>query len=81
MVADIKGELSVSYENKDIELIFRSLNDCFDRNRNPFSYNQLQEKLRQNGLCDNVEKIISDMFDYSLIGNYDCNDNVSFKFR
>ena len=41
MVADIKGELSVSYENKDIELIFRSLNDCFDRNRNPFSYNQL----------------------------------------
>jgi hypothetical protein len=41
----------------------------------------LKEKLEQNGLCDNVEKIISDLFDYSLIGNYDCKDNVNFKFR
>lgn len=81
MVADIKGELSLSYENRDIELIFRSLNDCLDGSRNPFSYGYLIEKLKQNGLCDNLEKIISDLFDYSLIGNYDCKGNVSFKFR
>ena len=81
MVTDIKGELSVSYSIRDIELIFKTLCDCFDKNRTPFSYCQIIEKLRQYGLSDDAEKIVSDLYDYSLIGNYNCNGNVSFKFR
>lgn len=80
MVSDIKGEMSVNYCNDDIELIFNSLCDCFDKDRTPFSYNQLIEKLNQHKL-ENAEKIVSDLFDYSLIGNYDCKNNVNFKFR
>lgn len=81
MVSDIKGELSICYDNKEIEFIFSSLKECLDRNRTPFTYETLVEKLKRNGLAERAEVIVSDLFDYSLIGNYDASGNVNFKFR
>lgn len=80
MISDIKGELSVNYNSNDIEKIFDTLRECYGKNRRPFSYSELKEELKNNGLID-TNRIISDLFDYSLIGNYDDIGNVDFKYR
>lgn len=80
MVADIKGELSVNYEANEIESIFDALRESYGTYRKPFKHSTLVSELQNNGLKDTT-KIISDLFDYSLIGNYDETGNVSFKYR
>ena len=80
MIADIKGELSVNYNSDDIEHIFDALRNCYKNDRKAFTYNELLSELHINNLKDTT-KIISDLFDYSLIGNYDDNGNVDFKYR
>lgn len=78
MVTDIKGELSVNYDADEIEKIFNALRECYGTYRKPFKHSTLVSELQSYGL-DNTVKIISDLFDYSLIGNYD--GNVGFKYR
>lgn len=80
MVTDIKGELSVNYEKNEIECIFDSLKESCGIYRRPFEHETLVQELKSNGLEDTT-KIISDLFDYSLIGNYYENGNVDFKYR
>ena len=80
MVTDIKGELSVSYNSNEIESIFEALKNSYGIYRKPFKHETLVSELQSNGLKDTT-KIISDLFDYSLIGNYDENSNISFKYR
>ena len=80
MVTDIKGELSVSYNSNEIESIFDALKNSYGSYRRPFKHETLVSELQSNGLKETT-KIISDLFDYSLIGNYDENGNVSFKYR
>lgn len=80
MVTDIKGELSVSYTSNEIESIFDALKNSYGSYRRPFKHETLVSELQSNGLKETT-KIISDLFDYSLIGNYDENGSVSFKYR
>lgn len=80
MVTDIKGELSVNYSSDEIDKIFSALNKCLGTDRKAFDYGTIESELKNNDLED-TERIISDLFDYSLIGNYDENGNVSFKYR
>ena len=80
MITDIKGELSVNYTANEIESIYDALRDSYGIYRKPFKYQTLVSELQNNGLKDTT-KIISDLFDYSLIGNYDENGNVNFKYR
>ena len=80
MITDIKGELSVNYNANEIECIFDALRNSYGTYRKPFTHNTLVSELQNNGL-KNTAKIISDLFDYSLIGNYDENGNVTFKYR
>lgn len=81
MVTDIKGELSVNYSSDEIDKIFKALNKCLGGTyRKAFDYDTIESELKNNDLED-TEKIISDLFDYSLIGNYDENGNISFKYR
>ncbi|MBQ8958045.1 MAG: hypothetical protein IJ057_06040 [Bacteroidales bacterium] len=80
MITDIKGELSVNYDANEIESIFDALRDSYGTYRRPFKHSTIVSELRSNGL-NNTAKIISDLFDYSLIGNYDENGNVGFKYR
>ncbi|MBR5657120.1 MAG: hypothetical protein IKW98_10670 [Prevotella sp.] len=80
MITDIKGELSVNYNANEIECIFDALRNGYGTYRKPFTHNTLVSELQNNGL-KNTAKIISDLFDYSLIGNYDENGNVTFKYR
>lgn len=82
MVADIKGELSLCYDSKTIDSIFLALSRCSgDNNRKPFSFDGLAAELQKAGVKDNTDRVIEDLFDYSLIGNYDEDENVSFKYR
>lgn len=79
MVRDIKGELSILYDSTVINSSFDALR-AFG-NRAPFSYNDLQNELINNGISkENTSEIIQTLFDYSLIGNFELG-NVSFKFR
>lgn len=81
MVTDIKGELSVNYSSDEIDKIFKALNKCLGgAYRTAFNYDTIESELKNNDLED-TEKIISDLFDYSLIGNYDEIGNISFKYR
>lgn len=80
MVADIKGELSVNYDANEIEGIFDALRNSFGAYRRPFKHSTLVSELTNNSISDTT-KVISDLFDYSLIGNYDENNNVTFKYR
>lgn len=80
MVTDIKGELSVNYNPDEIESIFDALRESTGPYRKPFTHNELASELQSYGLKD-INKIISDLFDYSIIGNYDENGNVSFRYR
>lgn len=70
MVQDIKGELSIIYDQETIQSIFIALRNCFENKKlKQFSYNDLQEELKKKGL-DNTPDIISTLFDYSLIGKH-----------
>ena len=81
MVADIKGELSLTYDSQTIDNVFSALDYCSgDHSRNPFSYDMLVKKLEKVGIKE-IDGVIEDLFDYSLIGNYDEEGNVSFKYR
>ena len=80
MVTDIKGELSVSYTSNEIESVFDALKNSYGSYRRPFKHETLVSELQSNGLKD-TKKIISDLFDYSLIGNYDESGNICFKYR
>lgn len=81
MVSDIKGELSVNYSSKEIEQIFYALRECLGKDRDPFTYEKLYEELEKSGFENNIQVIIEDIFDYSLIGNYNAVGNVNFKYR
>ena len=70
--SDIKGELSVSYNSNEIESIFDALKNSYGSYRKPFKHETLVSELQSKGL-KYTTKIISDLFDYSLIGNYDEN--------
>ena len=80
MVTDIKGELSVSYNSNEIESIFDALKNSYGSYRKPFKHETLVSELQSKGL-KYTTKIKSDLFDYSLIGNYDENGNICFKYR
>ena len=80
MINDIKGELSINYSDEEIEGIFDALRNSFGVYRKTFKHSTLVEELKSNGLTDTM-KVISDLFDYSLIGNYDDDGNVEFKYR
>lgn len=81
MVSDIKGELSVNYSSKEIEQIFYALRECLGKDRDPFTYEKLYEELEKSGFENNIQVIIEDIFDYSLIGNFNAAGNVNFKYR
>lgn len=79
MIRDIKGELSISYNSKIIEATFDALRSF--SNRDPFMYNDLRQELINSGIeVASVDEVISTLFGYSLIGNFEPG-NVSFKFR
>ncbi len=80
MVNDIKGELTVIYDPETVDNILTSLKECTGPYLKNFPYNRLIEELQFNGIKD-TNKVISDLFDYSLIGNYDENGNVCFRYR
>lgn len=80
MVNDIKGELTVIYDPDTVDNIFTSLKDCTGPYLKNFSHAKITEELQFNGIKD-TSKVISDLFDYSLIGNCDENNNLTFKFR
>ncbi len=82
MVAEIKGELSLNYDRTTIDLILLALSRCSGYyNRESFSYDKLTTELQKVGVNANIETVIEDLYDYSLIGNYDEDGNVSFKYR
>lgn len=78
MVRDIKGELSIKYNSKDIESTLRILHGLPPRE--PFTYDALRNMLTTEGLGEMAEDIISSLFEYSLIGNFEPGD-VRFKYR
>lgn len=78
MVKDLNGELSLSYNREIVDKIFKALR-CFS-NRAPFSYQDLCDALRRQGINDYITDIVDSLFEYSLIGNFEVG-NVLFKFR
>ena len=82
MVSDIKGELSLNYDRHTIDNILLALSRCSgNNNREPFLYEALASELRNSKVDGDIDNVIEDLFEYSLIGNYDSTGNVSFKFR
>lgn len=82
MVSDIKGELSLNYDRQTIDNILLALSRCIDSyNRDPFSYDTLALELSNANVEGDINIVIEDLFEYSLIGNYNGSGDVSFKFR
>lgn len=79
MILEIQNELSAIFSDGDIIKIIEVLRLL--ASSVPFSYDDLYNKLEASDMGNVTEKVIEDLFYYSLIGNIDHNGNVSFKFR
>ncbi len=86
LFAEIKSELSISYERETINRLFNDVLSYFcnrDRYRDPFSYDEILQKMleRNIGSQEMCERLISDLYEYSLIGNRTEDGSVYFRFR
>jgi len=83
IICEIYNELSASFSPNEIDMIFRVLEYHANTNFKPlFTFDELKSDLEGIGFNEDVETVINQLFDYSLIGNICDNEiNVSFKFR
>ncbi len=79
IVNELTNELSLSYSKMTIDKVWESLRQ-FDRNH-PFSYDDIKEALLNHHIDTDPDRLINDLFDYSIIGNYNSASEISFKFR
>lgn len=76
---ELTNELSLIFSKNDIQCIWSALR--YFNNRSRFSYDELKEKLQINNISVDVDEVINNLFDYSIIGNISDKNKVSFKFR
>ena len=79
MILEIQNELSALFSDNDITKILHVLKYFSDKT--PFTYDDLSLKLEDYEIDIATEKIIEELFYYSLIGNINQSQNVFFKFR
>lgn len=79
MILEIQNELSALFSDNDITKILHVLKYFSDKT--PFTYDDLFLKLEDCEIDIATEKVIEELFYYSLIGNINQSQNVFFKFR
>ena len=86
LFSEIKSELSISYERAPINRLFNDVLSYFgnrERYRDPFGYDEILQKMLEKGVGDQelCERLISDLYEYSLIGNMTESGSVYFRYR
>lgn len=79
MVRELKGELSTLYGADTPNILFDSVLSKY-RGKQIFTYEDLYQNIHSFNI-DNPENVINNLYDYSIIGNMDENDDIYFKFR
>lgn len=79
MIRELKGELSTVY-GEDIPNILFDKVLCRYQGKQIFTYTELYENIVSCGI-ESADKVINNLYDYSIIGNMDENDKIYFKFR
>lgn len=79
MIRELKGELSTIYGDEIPNVLFDNIL-CKYRGKQIFTYEDLYQNIHSFNI-DNPENVINNLYDYSIIGNMDENDNIYFKFR
>lgn len=80
VLKELYNELSVSFSKDEVDKIFGAMEELSSTYKPIFSYEELYDSLKNKGL-ENPDQIIEIIYDYSLIGNQDNNENVNFKYR
>ena len=80
IIAELRNELSIIFSKSEISSIFKVLTDLSKPQYPSFSYDEIENALSEQNLSD-VSHVIETLFDYSLIGNQDNENNVTFKYR
>ncbi len=76
---DISNELSLTYNSEDIIIIQKVLQRCSQKSS--FDYAFIKNEFDNAQLKIDIDKVIEDLFDYSLIGNKSNKGNPIFKCR
>lgn len=80
IIKELYNELSILYKKDEIENIFEAIEVLSNGYRPSFTYQELIDELNKHKLKE-PHSIIETIFEYSLIGNIDDDENVTFKYR
>jgi len=78
LMSEIKNELSAHFLSKDIDILIKTLGEF--SNKQNFTYDDLNNRLKDNNFSSDIDYAVLQLFEYSLIGNQEVeNGSVCFK--
>lgn len=79
MIRELKGELCTLYGEDIPNILFDNVLSKY-RGKQVFTYEDIYQNICSYNIED-ARNVINNLYDYSIIGNMDDNDNIYFKFR